>query len=384
MKYIKYLIEVFGFPKLILYIFLWIFRPLLRMNTRLLDIYKEKAYANKILYLKQLNNVPANNLQYKSEIKSYFNRYGIKINTYWHYCYAHINGNLSVKYIPEFNYYTEIEPRLNNLQMSDAYGDKNIYDQLFKGVHMPDSSLRCMNGVYHDKFYTKLLNEEDVLAALKPDQLYIAKPSIDGQGGKGIYKFMRKNESLFLGDEKLSPAELPHKYQKDFIIQPFVNQHASIKKVYPHSLNTIRVLTLRLDHQIKILSMVIRFGNHGGFVDNNSAGGLCCGVKFDGSLKYFGMDIHFKKYKSHPYTGIPFDGVQIPNINKVKLLAKELHEKMIYFDIISWDIALDINSDPVFIEMNLKDQGINFHQTTNGPLFGDYTDQIMGQIYLRG
>lgn len=63
-------------------------------------------------------------------------------------------------------------------------------------------------------------------------------------------------------------------------------------------------------------------------------------------------------------------------------MVTQLHEKLIYFDLVSWDLAIDDAGNPLVIEINLKDQGISSHQVVNGPLFGEFTDQVLEQIYF--
>ncbi len=43
---------------------------------------------------------------------------------------------------------------------------------------------------------------------------------------------------------------------------------------------------------------------------------------------------------------------------------------------VSWDIAINKNGEPVLVEFNVISQGI-FFQHSYGPLFGDYTEQIL-------
>ena len=49
----------------------------------------------------------------------------------------------------------------------------------------------------------------------------------------------------------------------------------------------------------------------------------------------------------------------------------------------SWDLAIDKNGEPVLIEVNLMYQGIGFLQINNGPLFGDYTEDILDRCIKR-
>ena len=48
--------------------------------------------------------------------------------------------------------------------------------------------------------------------------------------------------------------------------------------------------------------------------------------------------------------------------------------------LIAWDLAIDKNGVPVLIEINLPYSGIDLLQIANGPLSGDKTEQIIGEV----
>lgn len=381
MNKLIYLHEVLGLKKILIYAFLRPFRSFLLLRDTLLSIYKEKVYANYIYEYKTFNDVQITDKSYSRKIDNYYARYGKKINKYWHYCYANASGIYSERYIPEIIYYNEIEPFLNREEMASGYDDKNIYDKLFPDVLKPECKMRCINGIFYDKDYKKLKQPDEGLSFLEPDKEYIVKPSIDGQGGKGVNKLTRNRKNVRLGSKEFDITELPHIYNSDFVIQDIIQQHKNINKFYSKSINTIRVISLRQDDEIILLSAIIRFGNNGAFVDNESSGGLSCGIQEHGILKKFAVGKKLDKHIKHPYTETVFEGTVIPNFSKVKNLVRKLHRKLLYFNIISWDIAINQDAEPVLIEMNLMEQGINFHQATNGPLFGDLTDEILGKVY---
>jgi hypothetical protein len=381
LKKLIYRLEVLGLKKILIYVSLRPFRSFLLLKDTLWSIYKEKVFANYIYHYKTFNDIQITDESYSRKIDNYFTRYGKKINKYWHYCYANASGIYSEKYIPEIIYYNEIELFLNREEMASGYDDKNIYDKLFPDVLKPVSKIRCINGVFYDKDYKKLKQPAAGLSFLETDREYIIKPSIDGQGGRGVHKLIRNKNRVRLNSKEYDIADLPHVYNRDFLIQEIIQQHENLNKVYSKSLNTIRVISLRQDEEIVLLSAIIRFGNNGAFIDNESSGGLSCGIQDDGILKNFAVGKKLDKHMKHPYTETAFEGTVIPNFSKVKNLVKKLHQKLLYFDIVSWDIAINQDAEPVLIEMNLMEQGINFHQATNGPLFGDLTDEILGEVY---
>ena len=113
-------------------------------------------------------------------------------------------------------------------------------------------------------------------------------------------------------------------------------------------------------------------GNHGNVVDNESAGGISCGITNAGILKNFAIDHNFFKYDIHPFTKALFSDVKIPMYNNIIETVMKLHNELHYFDLVSWDLALDKMGEVNLIELNLSGQGINFHQLNNGPLFWRY------------
>ena len=69
-------------------------------------------------------------------------------------------------------------------------------------------------------------------------------------------------------------------------------------------------------------------------------------------------------------------GQSFPNYDAVVKMVNEMHLKIPYFKIVSWDIGLNKNDKPIFIEYNTYNQGIDI-QIANGPLFGDFADEIL-------
>ena len=141
---------------------------------------------------------------------------------------------------------------------------------------------------------------------------------------------------------------------------------------------------MRISDDIHAITSIVKFGDKGIFVDYNvTQGGYHCGVKPEGTLNQFAIDLYYNKYRTHPYTGVAFGDVHIPQFSSLLTFAKNLHNQLLYYDMASWDLAIDKNGDPVLIEVNLIYQGIEFLQVNNGPLFGDYTEDILDRCIKR-
>ena len=125
------------------------------------------------------------------------------------------------------------------------------------------------------------------------------------------------------------------------------------------------------------ISSVVRFGNEGSYTDNKGTGGLSCGINQDGKMNGFAIDSKMFKHTRHPYSKYQFKNTEIPNYQKIMDMVKKLHEELVYFDYVSWDIGIKENGEPVVIEYNLGYQVIDLHQYHNGPIFEKYIDEIM-------
>ena len=103
-----------------------------------------------------------------------------------------------------------------------------------------------------------------------------------------------------------------------------------------------------------------------------------CHVYDDGSLDQRVLRYHtLDKPTLKEFLG--FESLTIPNYDRVMKFVFDLHRRLPYFDLVGWDIALDVNNEPVFIEMNLTAES-GFAQMNGGPLFGKYLDEVMERV----
>lgn len=142
----------------------------------------------------------------------------------------------------------------------------------------------------------------------------------------------------------------------------------------------MRVVTLVTDNKVNFLCAYLRVGQAGVKIDNVCAGGMCSAVNEDGYLCGYGFDKRARKVLTSP-TGKAFDGFKVPGWDNILKACYSMHQKMGNFRIISWDIAVDPDDLPIFIEMNLKYGAMEYHQLFKGPLFGEMTEKILDEVY---
>ncbi|PZD94331.1 hypothetical protein DNH61_18145 [Paenibacillus sambharensis] len=356
-----------------------VMRTVRRSGKTIQTAMKRAKYKNKIASIARSNgNVGTIQQEYSQRIDLYWEQhYGSKIKKAWHQAYASVNGVFDERYIPEDVYYIEIEPKLNRRELFKAYVDKSGYERILKGYLSPETILKNRNGYYADGSDAPLSLEDAEKRLLARNGMFFIKPSIESGGGKGVEALYIEQGRIRFRDQPASFSQVAAYYGRDFIVQDKLEQHAVLNGIYPNAINTLRILTLRLNGRIHLLSTLARFGNQGSVVDNQAAGGVSCSVHPDGRLNTYAIDKYGRKHQAHPYTGAVFGEKVIPKYEQAVQHVFDLHAQLPYFDLVSWDIAVDPEARPVLVELNLIGQEINFHQFNNGPLFGDLTDDIL-------
>lgn len=309
---------------------------------------------------------------------TYFKQYGYKIPNYVKDLYFNYNGIASDKYIPTELYMFHIFPYLVSRQMMYAYIDKNNYEMLFPNIAQPKVIVRNQNGYYSYGLEGgfKLLTQNEAIDVLSNYSSFIIKPSNDTGGGKGVRKVTVQNGLTNKGE---TLEELFKSYIQDFVIQEVVEQYEPFNQLNRNSLNTMRIITYRRNgNEFVFLGAFIRFGVNGAEVDNMGMGGLACKVASDGLIEdrvYYTR--HFKLGSLKELFGI--EQLYVPNFQCVLDFCYNLHSQLNYFDLCGWDIAIGKDGEPVFIELNQYPDCESF-QITNGPMFGEYTDEIMEKV----
>ena len=308
----------------------------------------------------------------------FFKQYGFRTSNYVNDLYYRYNGIKSDKYIPSDLYLFYIFPSLVSREMMFAYIDKNNYEMLFPNIAQPKVIVRNQNGYYSYGLEGgfKLLTQNEAIDVLSNYSSFIIKPSNDTGGGKGVRKVTVQNGMTNKGE---TLEELFKSYIQDFVIQEVVEQYEPFNQLNRNSLNTMRIITYRRNgNEFVFLGAFIRFGVNGAEVDNMGMGGLACKVASDGLIEdrvYYTR--HFKLGSLKELFGI--EQLYVPNFQCVLDFCYNLHSQLNYFDLCGWDIAIGKDGEPVFIELNQYPDCESF-QITNGPMFGEYTDEIMEKV----
>jgi len=320
------------------------------------------------------------------EIRSFWRGHGVNyVNLDWYKFQGGLLGKVDPRFIPEETFRIEIEPHLNSRGLAGAYEDKNLIDMRFADFRRPVTVLRNMHGIYYDAAYQPL-NRPDALAVLKRlDGAYIVKPCLgDTGGGQNVNRITISNGTIQADDRAIGIADIERTYKTNFIFQEVVEQHPEMAIYHPKSLNTCRIMTLRLDGAYHVIAGVLRMGN-GKYTDNLCSGGLSAGIDINTAvLTPFALDGHYRKFTCHPASNVVFQGRTVPMLDQIKSLALSVHARLSYFDMVSHDIALCQDGQPCLIEVNLFGQAIQAFQILKGsPIFGEHTDRVLEMVDRR-
>lgn len=317
---------------------------------------------------------PVLSKEQRTQVKDFYRQFGFNVSTDWHNYYTYMTGLFSEKYIPADLMYTVIVPYLNYMPFELAYQDKNNYETILPNVKKPSTIAQRKHGFY--EVGGVISGKKEVLEVCNNMKEAIIKPTINSCQGRGVQLFTTENGKL---NDGTSIEDFLDGYGEDYIIQERVRQHPFLNSLNESSLNTMRILTLRVGNEVKILCTAIRVGGKGSITDNGYGGGFCTGIDEKGQLKPHGYRLTTGEHIEQLQNGIKLEGLVIPHYEKVIAKAKELALTLPYLRIIGWDFTIDKNNEPVFIEMNTL-PGIYIMQLCGGPVFGDMTEDLLRSV----
>lgn len=223
------------------------------------------------------------------------------------------------------------------------------------GIKTPENIGYIENGTIHSvREQFKEISLDELLANC-PDGFC---KSLDGENGEDVFHIQKASEGVLLNGVEISPIELLEKINKgSFLVQKKIYQHEIMNKLYPLSINTIRIVTVRnlKTDVISIWPSMFRMGAGGSHIDNASKGGVVVNINPEtGKLSKYGC--RYAKFGGgrldrHPDTGVEFSTFEIPFFEEVKKTAIYFHSMLKDIHSIGWDIAITPDG-PAYIEGN--------------------------------
>jgi len=278
-------------------------------------------------------------------------------------------------YIPDRIYYSEIDRFFSNVRHCEILDDKNLYSLYFHDVNRPRTIIRKVNGELLDGNYQPLTIDQ-AMACCVEEREVVMKEARLSLGGHGVHFYDLSHGPI----EELKGRLLS---EDNLVVQAVIRQHECLNRIHDKSINTIRIMSLFIDGKVHILSSVLRMGRDGSRVDNASSGGIVCGITENGTLKKCAFDKCGNSCTQHPQ-GLTFEGYKIEGYGRCRELVTQLAGRFCTATkLISWDLAIGEDGEPILIEANLTYGELDFHQLCNGPIFGDMTmtQKILSTVY---
>lgn len=305
----------------------------------------------------------------KKQVDSIYKGLG-KYNYNTHRLVYSVTGVFYPNIVPELLFRTKIELLLNKGEFKYAWDDKSYLDVFLPDVKIPELIFRNINGVFYDKSFN-ILSKETVIEHLLKLERFVIKKSYDSGMGQGVQMIISERERI------LDALQL---YEKDYVIQKVFVQHPSLAQFNSSSVNVIRYNSILINEKVIPLNASLRIGAKGAFndasINEKGEGMIVIGIDNNGRLKdkcYYASGVSAVNELSPEF----FSGMKIPGYEKMTEAIIQNHKRLGYFGFIGWDFVVDVDGNPVVMEYNLNGAGILYYQYTNGPLFGEYTKEVI-------
>lgn len=330
-----------------------------------------RLFARKELKVKkQAQKIEPLTSQEKSAVDAFWGNK--KIKTEYLSLYNRYTSKFDPRYIPDNIYFAEVDTYFNNATDSTAIDDKNLYDFYFHDVNLPKTIARKVSDSYLNAAHQIIPFEELVEKCLAQKEVIIKK-AMNSNSGRGVI--------FWSIDDGVDALQTMLKSPYDYVVQEIIKQHPIIGSLHESSINTLRIVTLYYKGEIHVLSSVVRMGVDGSRVDNTPYSGLFCGINTDGTLKKYAYNMGGFRFEQHP-NGVRFSDIKLPDFERCMAFVTNLAPRFIRFSkLTSWDVAIDQDGLPILIEANLCYGQLDYHQYTNGPIFGNLTEEVIKEVF---
>jgi len=302
-------------------------------------------------------------------------RHGEANRFYWLYGLDRLGGPDPSEYIA-YNEFKEIRNRKNRIAGIGAYysdytavlKDKFVFNRILDSLRFPTPRLIavCIDGKMWWFDDPKETGIEDIASRGGVD-MYCK--TLLGECADGVYHLTGGCGVLLCDGEEIDTGRLEELTSGAFLLQERIEQHPEMSRLYPNSINTIRLVTIMGDAGPSLFAASIRTGASGNTRDNWAVGGLSGGIDLEtGRL---GRWFDFKpgyggRTDTHPDSGVVFGEFTVPMFDAAKRMALGLHSFLYGIQSVGWDMAITPGG-PVFIEGN-DNWEITPHQIIDGGL----------------
>ncbi len=266
----------------------------------------------------------------KNKVATFFDiincaiRYGAGYYDYLIFAFYDMNAKQRDTYVTRMRN-KKLITKLNNQEHSWYFENKGEFDRRFKEF------------LGREVIDVKDLTPEMFAEFMQDKEEIFAKPYV-GESGKGIEKLKKSD---FKSIDEMYAYVTDGKFG---VIEELIIQHPDISRMYPHAINTYRVVTIVQDGVAHCVYATAKFGAGGKFVDNLENGGICAPIDREtGKICGCAHTSRLVTSDEHPDTHIKLMGYQLPYVKEAVELCKKAALVVDDMRFIGWDVYVSPN-----------------------------------------
>lgn len=273
------------------------------------------------------------------------------------FIYTVLCGEFKPGWIPQSYYRQVVGQRIKgNLRSLARFQVLNA--SLFSAFRVPDIAYYFGESIYNTELSP--ITVDDLPSLVGDDDTKVVVKADTSARGEGVR--IATVDEIVSGAVPLDGAG---------VIQRFVHQHDSLRALSSTAVATFRVTSvINSRREPEVRGFHLRIGRPGQTHIMSSNQIKIAVDPSTGQLSDQGYDSTWHSHHVHPDTGISFENHNIPAL-KCAELAVEMHKQVPFLCCIGWDITLDRNGDPVFLEWNAGNNDIQTSEVLQGPCFID-------------
>lgn len=239
----------------------------------------------------------------------------------------------------------------NPLKYNFIFTNKEIQKKFLEYLGLPVVGILTYVG--HKK---TISNKDQLFSFLESIKERIVIKPISGTHGSGFLSLSPAGKDFYLGEKRYSKNDIwshitknEKDYKRGFLIENKVENSDAIRSIYPESLNTYRIVTVKTtgDRWCNMCNY-LRIGRDGNNFDNSQIQ-VIAGADGCSTIAY--DHIQNKRITHHPNTQRPLVGIRLDGCQQAVELALKASKMLYFMGALGWDIAIT-KDGPLIIEVN--------------------------------
>lgn len=267
----------------------------------------------------------------------------------WLYVYAAIQGEFKKGWLPN-NYYPEVVIKEVEGIFSLQSEMKPLTNRVLRTTKLPDL-LYVHAGLFIEPVNYQVISDNEAFELLFNDQDEVIFKSNNSMEGDGI-KFYEKR-SWNKKDIK----------KESGVFQSVIKQHDIFNQIFPHPGATIRLTTaLNSEGKATVRAACLRLGRKDDaskHVKSSNSIRVAIDIK-TGELFTTGYMADWSSTKTHPDTGVAFEGFSIPSFHEACREVESLHNNYPFVQSIGWDVSINEDEGIEIMEWNSAHNSLSF------------------------